>query len=121
KPLNIIVEGNNIQDIKKELIHNNILFNDGYEHIEFSDEIFFNKPIINKKTNRNGTATDNLDKISFKLRLLSQSKYTQIETHKFSPQMIYYFDSEINETFNNIPFLKIDKLNTKQLNDLLIF
>ncbi len=118
KPLTFIVSDRYSINLKKALIKNEILFNDGYEHIEFNSNIFFDNPIINKKQLSNGRATENLAKISFKLRILSEIKFLEISDWKLKPQIIYYFDADICDKFINNSFLKIDKLNTKQINDL---
>lgn len=121
KPLTFIISDSFVEDIKKELIAEDIIFNDGYEHIQFKENAFFMKPIINRKTARNGSALDTLAKISFKLRILSSSKFKEIADCIIQPKIIYYFDSNILDNFESSSFLKIDNLNTKQINDIFTF
>lgn len=120
KPLTFIVFNKKAAErIKIDLINDKILFNDGYEHIQFDGDLFFKKPIVNKKTVGNtGKASDSLGDISFRLRILSKAKFLEIKNHNIRPQMIYYFDSEVLDVFNDVSFIKIDELNTKEIVDI---
>ncbi len=119
KPLSFVVQDKKADEIKKHLIAENISFNDGYESIQFGEKLFFNDPVINKETSGNGRATENLEKTSFNLRIISQSTYEKIQNPK-APQMVYYFDRESLDKFSSGPFLNINKLNTKQISDLFV-
>ncbi|MGA2298496.1 MAG: DUF4297 family anti-phage-associated protein, partial [FCB group bacterium] len=83
------LEETQIIDLKKQLIKNGTKFNDGYEHIYFNNNIFLEKPIINKKKN-----SIRISKTSYELRIIS--KYTLdknpeiIEKH----HVLFYFSNE---------------------------
>jgi hypothetical protein len=119
-PISFIIEDDNhLRSIKEELISRNINFNDGYEHICFRENLFFKKPIINKKViGPNRRATDSLEDISFKLRILSYSKYETISKSKLRPNMIYYFDKEIENGLENKSHIQISGLDTKQIKNI---
>lgn len=117
KPLTFIIHDNFVEIIKKYLIGNDVLFNDGYEHIQFNSKLFFSSPIINKKI-RGGKATESLNVTSFKVRVLSRSIFETIKKHDITPQIIYYFDSDIIDAFDENSFMSFDKLNTKQIADI---
>ena len=119
RPLTFIIYNDeSLLKIKKELIRKNIFFNDGYESIEFNSNMFFEKPIINKKVTSNGRATDSLDSTSFKLRLLSYSNFKKIECFKIEPDRIYYFDAQEEDLLKDKSMLKIEQINTKQIKEL---
>ncbi len=120
-PLSFIIFDDNIMQIKKNLIFNNIFFNDGKEAIQFNSKMFFTPPVSNKKISRNKRATESLGNISFKLRVLSYSNFRKIKDHNITPHMIYYFDSDVLENFNSVSYMKIDKFNTKQILDIFTF
>jgi hypothetical protein len=117
KPLIFIIENaEQLLRSKKQLISSDILFNDGYECIEFSDTFFNDQPIINKKSQQNGKACDSLEKISFKLKILSLENFQKIQNRQY--EMIYYINiNEIN-TLQGASSLKIDDLNTTQIKNL---
>ncbi len=119
KPLSFVVQDKKADEIKKHLIAENISFNDGYESIQFCEKLFFDDPVVNRKTSRNSKATESLEKTSFKIRIISQSTYENIQNPK-APQMVYYFDRESLGKFSSGPFLNINKLNTKQISDLFV-
>lgn len=121
KPLTIVFSDENIESIKKYLIENEVIFNDGYENIKFSDNLFFKPAISNRKCLSNGKATESLEDISYKLRIVSYSNFIKIEKHEIVPHMIYYFDSEVLNIFDTSSFLKIDRFDTKQISDILTF
>lgn len=121
KPITFIIPDNIVREIKKDLIAEGIIFNDGYEHVQFNENIFFEEPIKNRNKAGNGKAKEGLAKISYRLRLLSISKFNQITDCRIRPKIIYYFDSDISSKFELVSFLKIDKLNTKQINDIFTF
>ena len=115
KPLTFVVNQPCINDIKTYLISQEILFNDGYESIEFNENIFFSKPIINKKISLSGKATQSLSKTSFKLRLISRSTFEKISTHSIIPERCYLFDAKEIKLYETIPTIKIEKLDTSEI------
>jgi len=120
KPLIIIVQEEDLGEIKKHLIEQGILFNDGYESIGFNEQVFFSKPIINKKTSGNGRATQSLDKISFKVRLISIKTFEKISAHSFLPDRCYLFDTNVPEQYSKVSTIRIDSLYTSEIQNLRI-
>lgn len=120
EPLTVIAEDEYIHEIKCGLIRDGMCFNDWYETINFDSKIFFQDPVKNKKIARNNKATESLWKISFHLRIVSRSKFQELTNLEFQPSIIYYFDSEPTTNISaDIPVLRIDGLNTKQLLSIL--
>jgi len=117
KPLTLVISDNAIDGVKKELIKKKIVFNDGYEKIYFNSELFFRDPIINRKI-IGKSSSDSLESISFKLRIISHSTFTNISEYRLSPEMIYYFNVDEVNIFKNISALKIDGLNTSHINKI---
>lgn len=116
EPLTIISKDEHIHEIKCGLIREGICFNDWYETINFDSKMFFRDPIRNKKIGGKGRATESLWKISFELRIVSLSKFQTLTEFVFRPHVIYYLNTEpLNNIGVDIPVLKVDWLNTKQL------
>lgn len=117
QPLTFVIENDDqLLACKEHLIGLEILFNDGYECVKFSSNIFNQEPIINKTTNSNGKAGQTLEKISFKLKILSLENFNKINPlPKFD--MIYYMDlNEIDSLQGSM--LKIDGLKTNQIQNI---
>jgi hypothetical protein len=55
---------------KRNLLAKGIMFNDGYEHIEFSPTLFSEPPIVNRAV-KNGKSTDKLGRSSYAIRLVT--------------------------------------------------
>lgn len=121
KPLTFIIDDEIIDDVKRDLISDKVVFNDGFEHILFSEDIFFKDPVKNKKMASNGRGSESLGNISYNVRILSLSKFEEIINYKIMPKIMYCLDTEIPEKFESIPFVKVEGLNSKQINDLFIF
>ncbi len=119
EPLIFILPDRLILEVKNNLIEHDININDGYESILFKEKLFFQDPIKTKKK-IGARLSDSLDKISFKFRILSRTKFEHITNH-MRYQMIYYFDSELIKELISSSFLKIDDLNTKQIHDIFNF
>ena len=119
-PPTFVVSDANINDIKKELIKKEIIFNDGYETIQFNYRIFAAVPISNPKVVSGGKkTTDSLGAISFKVRVISLSTYESITTHELLPDMIYAFNVSNIVFPDDVPILVIDCLSTKRVRELL--
>lgn len=117
KPLTFIVSDNEVIEIKKQIINSHILFNDGYESIQFNSELFFQKPIVNRKTS-GVKATDSLSKTSFKLRIISKSTFEKNFNDEIIPKRVYYFMETLNNELKENSFIKIDQIDTKQIQKL---
>ena len=111
QPLTFIIESyEQLQNCKRQLIFSNIVFNDGYENIEFSTDIFLDQAMKYHQKD------DTLEKISFKLKILSLENFQKIQNGQYD--MIYYINiNEIN-TLQGASSLKIDDLNTTQIKNL---
>lgn len=122
KPFTFVVADQSAIEIKKCLIREEMLFNDGYENIEFNEKIFYTSPLVTKKVSASTSrATDSLSKISFKLRLLSRSKFDTISDRKITPAQSYFFDAVVPNDFNEFSIIKIDGLNTRGINEIFTF
>lgn len=117
KPITFIVPDNKTIDIKIDLLENKIFFNDGYESIQFNPDLFFLPPIINRKIYSN-KATDSLGKTSFKLRLISKTTFEKNYNSEINPNRTYYFSDELNGKLKESSFIKVDKIDTKQIQNL---
>ena len=117
KPMTFILPDDKIIEIKKDLLDDKIFFNDGYESIQFSPDLFFLPPIINRKM-YSGKATESLGKTSFKLRIISKTTFEKYYNSDINPNRTYYFSDELNEKLKENSFIKIDKIDTKQIQNL---
>ena len=117
KPLTFIVADNEVQEIKKQIINSHILFNDGYESIQFNPELFFQKPIVNRKL-LGLKVTESLSKSSFKLRIISRSSFEKNFNYEINPSRVYYFMDTLNDKLKENSFIKIDHIDTKQIQKL---
>jgi len=119
-PPTLIVSDAYINNLKKELIKKEIIFNDGYETIQFSYKILTASPISNPKvTSGKRKATDSLGAISFKIRLIAFSTYESVAAHELLPDMIYAFNAPNISIPDNVPALMIDCLRIKRIYELL--
>lgn len=75
KPWTILVDlpENEIKDLKRELLSMNVLFNDGFEHIQFTPTAFAAPPVINRHITTSKKVTDKLGAASYHCRLASVS------------------------------------------------
>jgi len=99
KPLTFILdcEESALLELKRALIGSEILFNDGYEEIMFSTQIFNKEPIINKSGN--GTK---IFKSSYFLKIVSKETFFQNFAHINSPSSFLIFSKEnINNRFSS--------------------
>lgn len=98
KPLTIALDGdvNEIKEIKKNLIRNEILFNDGREEIEFSSAIFNQEPIINLNK-----AGNKIVKSSYALKIISKKTLFDSISSISHPRVFFIFSEE--EVPNEFP------------------
>lgn len=118
-PFTLIIPNDYVREVKKGLISQGVGFNDGYEHIYFSESLFYELPIKNRKTMRNGRATDSLKSISYKLRLISIETFEKIQSHTLFPQKVYYFDHDNLPIFSKIESMRVDGLELQDITRLL--
>lgn len=119
QPLTVIMNHEYIVNVKEELISQEIIFNDGYESIKFNESIFFLKHMINKKMTTTGRATCSLERISFKLRLISRETFNRISTITPTPYMAYYFN-ERPAYENSLNHIIIDDLTSTEILSVII-
>jgi len=99
KPLTFILDcdKSTLLDLKRALIDNEVLFNDGCEEIKFSTHIFNKEPIINKSVN--GTK---IIKASYLLKLVSKETFIQYISQINPPSSFLIFSNEnINNRFSS--------------------
>lgn len=73
KPLTVVLDCDTatLHDLKRFLIDNEIIFNDGFEELKFSTPIFNKEPIVNTSTN--GTK---ILKSSYQIKLISKNTWS---------------------------------------------
>ena len=76
-PISLIVNLSNEDSLafKKALLEKQIVFNDGYEHLEFQPWYFNLPPIINLKSTRTGRVLDVVEKCSYCIRIINQTTF----------------------------------------------
>lgn len=118
KPLTFILDydSQKLKTIKKELIDNEILFNDGFEEIKYSNFIFNKEPIIN--TTKNGIK---LSKSSYVVKIISKETFENNITYINPPSVYLYFSKENNLLkFSNGQYFDIKHCNNlKEIHKLL--
>jgi hypothetical protein len=113
KPITFVIPDDKVDHVKKTLIQEESVFNDGYESIKFNERMLFSKPIINRKTSA-GRATSSLSKSSFYSRIISNSNFDKITELNFTPSWIFISIHKKPE-FDIINYQIINDLNTDQL------
>ncbi len=75
QPWTILVDlpEDEIKELKRELLTMDVLFNDGFEHIQFNPAAFDAPPVINRHIGANKKVTDKLGVASYRCRLASVS------------------------------------------------
>lgn len=119
RPLNFVVSDNIRDELLRSLCGSGELFNEGYESISFNPKIFSSDHLYTKKaTGVKRKATETLDKISFRFRLISSSTYQSFADQiTLSPDMVYLLGSHL-DSYPDIPSIKIEGLDTKELLEL---
>jgi len=112
KPLTFIIPDNKVNEVKKHLISEGSLFNDGFETIDFSENLFFSPPIINRK-NSGKKPSSSLSKSSFYSRILSISTLDKLTKIEGNPMWIL-IESETHNLVIGSNFQTISGLNTDQ-------
>ncbi len=113
KPLTFVIPDSKIDSVKKHLISNDCLFNDGYESIQFNQRLFESPPIINKKTIGTRT-TSSLSKTSFKARLINETTFNRLSEFGLQGTWIL-IDSPLNHLIGESNVQVINQLNTQQI------
>lgn len=117
EPLTFVIPDLLSRETKEQVLCSGITFNDGYESIAFNINLFCDSALKIRKT-VGGKASDSLFKISFKVRLISNSTFKQWLS-KLTPRMVYYFDSNNIPEFESAFFQKIERLSTRKACELL--
>lgn len=102
KPLTIVLNCNTstLQEVKKFLIDNEILFNDGYEDLKFSTQIFNREPLVNTTTN--GVK---ILKASYLVKLISKETLINNISNVTDPSVFINFSNgDVTHKFNNAQF-----------------
>lgn len=118
KPLLLVLDYSlsEIKEIKKLLIDNEILFNDGFENLKFSNFIINKEPIIN--TSKNGTK---ISKSSYLIKLISRESLIQNIVTIDKPSVILNFSKqEFDKNFYKDQFFDFKHCeNLQDVNKLL--
>jgi len=88
KPMAIVLDCDNgsLISIKQKLIANGVLFNDGYEHIGFTSNVFNDEPIINRSRNGN-----RIVKSSYQLKIITLHTLISNITTINIPKVVLHF------------------------------
>ena len=113
KPIMFVISDDKVQHVKRILIKEKSFFNDGYESISFSQDLFFSGPIINRK--KSGTrVNDSLSKSSFYSRVISKSSFDTITDFDFNPSWLLIETNQLPR-IDTVNYQIINELNTNQL------
>ena len=113
KPIMFVISDDKVQLVKRILIKEKSFFNDGYESISFSQDLFFSGPIINRK--KSGTrVNDSLSKSSFYSRVISKSSFDTITDFDFNPSWLLIETNQLPR-IDTVNYQIINELNTNQL------
>ncbi|KGO85976.1 hypothetical protein Q765_12995 [Flavobacterium rivuli WB 3.3-2 = DSM 21788] len=118
KPPTFIIQSDKINEIKKEILKSNICFNDGFESLEFNPELFFQRPVINRKMQSNRRVSDSLAIISFKFRIISKSSFDKYYCKEINPNRAYYFAEDFHNKLKDNQSIQINNISTKQILNL---
>lgn len=113
KPLTFIIPDDKIDAVKKHFITQDCPFNDGYESIQFNQNLFELPAIINKKLSGRNT-TNSLSRTSFKARLISKSTFDKLSEFRLKGSWVL-INSPLHELIGNADFQVINELNTHQI------
>jgi len=113
KPLNFVIPNNRIEDVKKYLIKEESLFNDGFESIQFSEKLFLSSPVINRRMSGK-RVSNSLSKSSFYSRILSKSTLDTLTELDDNPLWIL-LESEKHFLIQNNNYQMVNGLNTEQI------
>jgi hypothetical protein len=124
-PVFIFQDKDKADTVKKHFIRKQLIFNDGYESIEFSHKAFLREPLRHRKMASNGRASDSLEKISFKARIISLESIKGVSDFNFMPDRLYLFDCDIDtvspmQSLSKGNTTKIQGLNTLDIKNLFI-
>lgn len=91
KPLTFVLDCEDavLRGIKENCISNNLIFNDGYEHIRFSPHIFNQDPVKNTSTNNS-----KITKSSYLFRLISVKTFAMHFNEINNPTVFLNFSRE---------------------------
>lgn len=116
KPPLVVIPENLERAVKTALLDANIIYNDGFRNIAFNEKYFFSDPVINKKM-VGKKASESLDRISFKVRLLNDTDTACLE--HFTTDMTYYFDRDFQDQSNSGNHMLINGLHSKDILNLI--
>lgn len=113
----LLIRDDLVVDVKKLLIGFGVRINDGYEEIRFSPQFLIEPPIANLKVigRRVGNS---LGEISFKVRIASLSRISELKKN-YLPDRLMYFDVPEIDVWNNVPMFSVDDLDLDEMSMLL--
>jgi len=120
KPPTFIISNQlDMNKIKDELLKLDLEYNDGYELIDFNKELFQKSPMIYRRTKANGKVTTYLSKISYKLRIITETSFECLDIDDYLHFRRIYFDWNKEEPkFDNTEVI-VEGLNSMQVKEVL--
>jgi len=112
KPLNFVIPDIKIGEVKKYLVREESIYNDGFEMIEFSKKLFYALPVINRKMSGKRVSSS-LSRSSFYSRIISKSSFDKFTEIDGNPMWIL-LEAEKHFLIQNIKYQVINGLNTDQ-------
>lgn len=116
-PPMFLIRDDMVVDVKRRLIDSQNKINDGYEQILFKPEFLIEPPVANLKIIKN-RVTSSLGDISFKVRIASLSRISELK-NKHTPDRIMYFDVPEVDAWNAVPMFSVDDLAPHEISTLL--
>lgn len=116
-PPMFLIRDDMVFEVKRKLVESGCPINDGYEQISFSPEFLIGPPVANLKM-IGQRATDSLGGISFKVRVASLSKISELE-NKYTPDRVMYFDVPEVDRWSSVPMFSVDDLDYDEVLSIL--
>jgi hypothetical protein len=95
-PPTVVLEASTdvVLSLKRKLLEKKIVFNDGFEHIDFQPWSFDEDPVLNRVPTRNGRATDKINAASYHIRLLSRECYQRAVAQLRPSDVVFVLGTE---------------------------
>lgn len=118
KPWTLILRGDEelVMSVKRSLIRESIAFNDGFEHLHFSPELFIEPAVVNGKGR-----TDRLFRSSHVIRVISEQSMTQVAQSGYQlAQLICLLETNDWHTgLSRVEPMKIHQVSVDELTEIL--
>lgn len=93
-PPTFILENALCTDVKRLLISLDVILNDGFEELQFSENLFHRRPIMLRRVMGNGRQSDSLKEISFHVRVISRKNFEKLDEAGMQPSRVLYFGAD---------------------------